>query len=125
LENLSLVVTKPLVVSITVPGPIPREGEQTAAVHVRRFGDEPQPVRVQFDDGPGGISAPIVVTIPSDSSDATIRLTAAADAPLGKFDNLVVEASTVVKGQRITVHSQPAHVEVQPAPARDSPEESP
>lgn len=124
LDKVSLVVTKPLVVSITLPAPITAGGEQAAAVHLRRFGDEPQPVRVQVNDGPAGISAPIFVTIPSDASDATIPLKAAADAPIGKYDNLVVVASTRVKGQDVTVHSQPAHVEIQSESTRNPAEKA-
>lgn len=125
LENVALHITKPLVVSVSLPGPIAAGGEQAATIRVRRFGDEPQPVRVQINDGPQGISAPIFVTLPGDASEATIPLRAAADAPPGKFDNLVVVASTTVKEQTITVHSHPAQVEIQPAPAAASAEGSP
>ena len=44
-----------------------------------------------------------------------IPFTAAADAPAGKFENLVAVASTAVKGQNITVQSKPATIEIQPA----------
>lgn len=125
LEHLGLQVTKPLVVSIMAPGPIAAGGEQSAVVRVRRFGDEPQAVRVQVNEGPAGISAPIFITIPSDASEAPMTLRAAADAPPGKFDNLVVVASTTVKGQNIAVQSQPAHLEIQPAPAGNSAEGAP
>ena len=118
LENLSLHVTKPLVVSVAMAGPIVAGGEQQAEVKLQRFGDEPQPVRLQVSDGPAGLSAPIFVTIPADANQITIPFTAAATAPPGKFDNLVVVASTTVKGQAITVQSKPAPVEIQLAAAQ-------
>jgi uncharacterized membrane protein len=98
-------------------GPVVAGGAQQAELKVERFGKEPQPVKLQFSDGPAGLAAPIVVTIPGDSNQVTIPLTAAADATPGKFDNLIVVASTTVKGQNITVQSKPAAVEIQPAPA--------
>jgi hypothetical protein len=116
LANIPLQVTRPLVVSISLPAPIIVGGEQVATIRVRRFGSEPQPVRVQVDDGPAGVSAPIFVTIPADASEATIPLHAAADAAPGAFDNLVVAASTTVAGQAIEVRSLPAHLEIQAAP---------
>jgi hypothetical protein len=118
LENVTLHVTKPLVVSLSMMGPIVAGGRQDAQVHVQRFGDSPQPVRLQVSDGPAGLAAPIFVVIPGESSQVKIPFTAVADAPAGKFENLVVVASTVVKGQNITVQSKPALVEIQPAPAQ-------
>ncbi len=116
LANIPLQVTRPLVVSISLPGPISAGGEQSATIHVRRFGDAPDAVRVQVHDGPASVSAPIFVTIPADASEATIPLHAAADATSGAFDNLVVTASTTVAGQAIEVRSLPAHLEIQAAP---------
>jgi hypothetical protein len=115
LENVTLRITKPLVVSLSVAGPITAGGGQHAEVNVERFGAEPQPVKLRFSDGPAGLAAPIMVTIPSDATQVKIPLTAAADAAPGKFDNLIVVASTAVKGQNITVQSKPAVVEIQPA----------
>jgi hypothetical protein len=117
LENVTLHVVKPLVVSLTMTGPIVAGGAQQAEVKVERFGDDPQPVKLQFSDGPAGLAAPIFVTIPSDAAQAKIPLTLAAGAAPGKFDNLIVVASTTVKGQNITVHSKPAAIEIQAAPA--------
>jgi hypothetical protein len=118
LENVTLHVTKPLVVSLSMIGPIVAGGAQQAEVKVQRFGDDPQPVKLQFSDGPVGLAAPIVAMIPSDTSQIKIPVTAAADAPAGKFENLIVVASTTVKGQNITVQSRPATVEIQPTPTQ-------
>jgi hypothetical protein len=116
LDNVTLHISKPLVVTLNMIGPIVAGGTQQAEVKVERFGDEPQPVKLQVSDGPAGLAAPIFVTVASDASHVRIPLTAAADAAAGKFDNLIVVASTTVKGQNITVRSKPATVEIQPAP---------
>lgn len=114
LQNLTLRVTKPLAVSITMAGPIVAGGMQQADVQLQRFGDDPQPVRLQVSDGPAGLSAPIFVSIPADASQIKIPLTADVSAPAGQFNNLIVVATTTVKGQNVSVVSKPAAVEVQP-----------
>jgi hypothetical protein len=113
LDNLTLRITKPLVVSLEMSGPIVAGGEQHADVKLRRFGPDPQPVRVQISDGPAGLAAPIFVMIPPEASDAKIRLSAAATTSPGKFENLVAVASTTVAGQSVIVASKPAVVEIQ------------
>ena len=55
LDNLKLRITKPLVVSVAMSGPIVAGGQQQAEVQLQRFGDEPQPVRLQVSDGPAGL----------------------------------------------------------------------
>ena len=118
LDKLKLRVTKPLVVSVAMAGPIVAGGQQQAEVQLQRFGDDPQPVRLQVSDGPAGLAAPIFVIVPNDANQAKIPITAAASAKPGKFDNLIVVATTVVKGQNVTVQSKPASVEIQPAPTK-------
>lgn len=114
MDKLSLRITKPLIVSVAMLGPIIAGGQQQAEVRLQRFGDEPQKVKLQVSDGPAGLLAPIVVTVPSDSNQVKIPFTAEPTATLGKFNNLVVVASTTIKGQNVTVQSEPAVVEIQP-----------
>ena len=118
LDNLKLHITKPLVVSVAMAGPVVAGGQQQAEVKLQRFGDDPQPVRLQVSDGPTGLAAPIYVIVAKDENLAKIPITAAASAKPGKFDNLIVVATTVVKGQNVTVQSKPASVEIQPAPTK-------
>ena len=118
LDNLKLRITKPLVVSVVMAGAVVAGGQQQAEVKLQRFGDDPQPVRLQVGDGPIGLAAPIHVIVAKDENIANITITAAASAKSGKFDNLIVVATTVVKGQNVTVQSKPAHVEIQPAPTK-------
>jgi hypothetical protein len=98
--------------SLAMTGPIAAGGTQQADVQLQRFGDEPQPVRLQVSDGPAGLSAPIFITVPADASQIKIPFTADGAAPVGKFENLVVVATTTVKGQNVTVQSKPAAVEI-------------
>ena len=116
-DDVKLRVVKPLVVSVALAGPIIAGGQQQAEIRLQRFGADPQPVKVQFTDGPAGVAAPITITIPSDSSAATIPIHAAAEAPAGTFPTLTAVATTNVQGQEITVRSQPASVEIQAPPA--------
>ncbi len=115
LENLKLRITKPLVVSVAMSGPIKTGSEQEAEVQLRRFGPNPQPVRIHVSDGPEGLAAPIFINIPANENHAKIRFRATASAKPGKFENLVVVASTTVAGQNIVVQSPPTPVEIQPS----------
>jgi hypothetical protein len=117
LEQLTLRVVKPLVVSVAVAGPILVGGVQQAEIRVQRFGNEPHAVRVHFTDGPAGLAAPIAITIPSDANAATVPLHAAVDAAPGTFNTLIAEASTSVQGQEVSVRSKPASVDIHAKPA--------
>ena len=125
LENVTLRITKPLVVSLNLPGPIPVGGTIEAEILLRRFGAEPGPVRVQVHDGPAGLLAPISVLIPANSSQAKLPLNATAAAVPGKYDNLIVVASTTVLSQIIRVESTAVSVEIQLPPAEPLPEGAP
>ncbi len=118
LNNVKLRVTKPLVVSVAMLGPIVAGKQQQAEVKVHRFGDDLQPVRLHVSDGPAGLATPIFVIVAKDAEQANIPITAASSANPGKFENLTVVATTVVKGQNITVQSRPATVEIQAAPTK-------
>jgi hypothetical protein len=125
LDDVLVRVTEPLVASVAMTGPIVQGGQQQAEVQLVRFGDNPQPVRLQVSDGPPGLSSPIFVKIPADASKTALRLTADADAPVGRFENLVVVASTVVDDENVTVSSKPAAIEIQPAPTEQATEATP
>jgi hypothetical protein len=125
LEQLTLRVVKPLVVSVAMAGPIIAGGVQHAEIRLQRFGSEPHPVRVHFTDGPAGLAAPIAITIPSDANVVTVPVHAAADAAPGKFDTLIAAASTSVQGQEISVRSSPASAEIQAKTAEKPAEGAP
>ena len=114
LDKVPLHVIKPLMVSVSVNGPIKRGGKQTAKIQLARFGDEPKPVTVRWRFGPVGLSGPLQMTIPGDKNEIEVELSAAVDAPEGKFNTLVAVAATNVKNHDVVVTSAPASVEVQP-----------
>jgi hypothetical protein len=116
LENIKLVVSKPLVVSVALPAPIVAGQQQLAAVRIQRFGNEPQPVQLQVTTAPDGLLAPISVKVPVETSEVMLPLAASTTATPGKFENLIVTASTMVNGQTVTVQSSPTIVEIRPAP---------
>jgi hypothetical protein len=122
LDDVKLQVTKPLVIDVSMAGPVAAGGEQSANVRIRRFGEPPEPVRLQVVDGPAGLAAPISVIAPADASELKIPITAAASAVPGKFENLIVVATTTVGGQNVSVRSRPAVVEIQ-SPSVESPPE--
>jgi hypothetical protein len=116
-ENIKLIVTKPLVLSVSSPAPIVAGQQQLAAVRIQRFGNEPQPVELRFTSAPDGLLVPISVNVPAETSDLKLPLAASTTATPGKYENLILTASTTVKGQTVTVESSPTIVEIQPAPA--------
>jgi hypothetical protein len=116
LEEVKLRVTKPLVATLTMAGPLVQGSTQQAEIRVQRFGDDPQSVHVRFIDGPPGLSAPIALTIAADQSQASAALSADAAAPTGTFDNLAAQVSTTVGGQAVVVVARAA-IEIQPPAA--------
>lgn len=118
LDDVKLHLTKPLVVSATMAGPIVAGGQQQAEVKLQRFGDDPRPVRLHVSEGPEGLAVPISILVPKAENLAKIPITATAGATPGKFENLIVVATTVVKGQNVTVQSEPASVEIQSMPTK-------
>jgi hypothetical protein len=118
LDNLKLHITKPLVVSVAMAGPIVAGGHQQAEVKLQRFDDNPQPVRLRVSEGPEGLAAPISMLVPKGENLAKIPITAPASVKSGKFDNLIVVATTVVKGQNVAVQSKPAPVEILSIPTK-------
>jgi hypothetical protein len=115
-ENNKLIVTKPLVVSVALPAPIVAGEQQLATVRIQRFGNEPLPVELRVISAPDGLLAPISVNVPTEASELKLPLAASTTATPGKYENLILTASTTVQGQTITVESSPTIVEIQPAP---------
>ena len=68
--------------------------------------------RREFLQRPAGIEAPAAVAIGPDASEVEIMLGAAADAPEGSFADLVIAATTKIKGQDVTVESPAATLEI-------------
>lgn len=112
LADIPLAVVKPLAVSVAPAGPIAPGGQQKLKITATRMSDEKTPIALVWRKRPVGIDAPADATIAPDASEIEIMLTAAADAPLGSFADLIVAATTKIKGQDVTVESPAATLEV-------------
>ena len=85
----------PFTINVTPPSvPLVRGGELTIPVKISRHEGFNQPVQFRCDWRPPGIGVPPNETIPSGQSEAVLRISAQAGAPLG-VSPLVVVASTV------------------------------
>jgi hypothetical protein len=104
-------VVKPLVVSAAPAGPIAINGKQKVKVTANRFGEN-GPIALAFKNLPTGITAPEGTVIPEGMTEVEVELSAAADAAVGRIENLVVAASTKVKETDVAVESPPVAFEV-------------
>ena len=84
----------PFSIDIDPPAaPLLRAGELAVPVRIKRKPGFDEPIEIQFDFIPKGLSVQEKTTVPGDSSEATMRVSAKADAPLGN-QPLVVTANT-------------------------------
>lgn len=86
----------PFTVDIDPPtAPILRAGEIRVPIRVTRQQGFDEPIEVQCDFVPTGLATEPKITIPGETSEATMLISAKADAPLGS-QPLVVTANTTV-----------------------------
>ena len=71
-----------------------------------------QPIVLKWKKLPPGVTGPAEMTIPADQTFGDVDLTAAADAPAGKIEDLAVVATTKFQGQDLTIDSAPIAAEV-------------
>jgi hypothetical protein len=116
LEQVPLAIVKPLAVTLSAAGPIAPGGQQKLKLTAKRFAAEKTPIALVWRKRPVGVTAPDNLTLGPEQSELEIPLTAAADAPLGAFADLILAATTKVKGQDVTVENPPATLEVKAAP---------
>ena len=112
LGEVALRVTKPLVVSAAMAGPIAPGGKQKLKITITRFGDHKAPVAIALQNLPAGVTAPEGTAVPEAKNEVEIELTAAADAAVGKTENVTVVGSTKVKEQDVTALAPALIVEV-------------
>ena len=100
LDRFALAVTDPPPFSVEVRAPgvaLVRGGELAIPVRIHRRPGFDEPVEFRCDWFPPGVAVPPTAIIPPGQSEATLRITADANAPLGRCP-LVVGASTTVEG---------------------------
>lgn len=89
-----IVEPSPFSIDIDPPAaPLLRAGELAVPVRIKRKPGFDEPIEIQFDFVPKGLSFQEKTTVPGDSSEAIMRVSAKADAPLGP-QPLVVTANT-------------------------------
>ena len=113
LAKVPLRVVKPLDIAGAATAPIAPGGKHKFKMTALRYDPaDPQPVDVTLRDLPSGITGPGKVTIVPGETEAVVELVADGGAAEGKFDTLVLTATTRVKGMEVAVESAPVHLEV-------------
>jgi hypothetical protein len=114
--KLPLAIITPLVATVAPEGPISPGQKQKVKVSVVRFnpgaGEDKQPVTIKWKKLPPGVTAAGDATIAADQTETIVELSAAADAKVGEFDGLVVDALTKFQGADVTVESAAVKWEV-------------
>jgi hypothetical protein len=87
------------------------ETQGQVAQNIAPAGDQ-RMVALVWKNLPTGISAPAQVSLPVGQDKVEIELAAAGDAPAGKFDKVLVAATTNIAGQDVTAESAPAAIEI-------------
>jgi hypothetical protein len=104
LANVPLQVVDPLAITGTLAAPLAPGATAALKLNVTRFGDA-SPVRISFTNLPAGVTAPAEVTIAPDQQEIEVPLTAAADAPTGKYEAATVIGQSDIKGQAVVTQS--------------------
>jgi len=110
--DFRLNVITPLAVAAAPAGPLVQGQKQKVKLTLTRRGDDKQPVDLKFKSLPAGVTAPEKTTLAADQNEVEVELTAAADAAIAKFDQLIAVASCKYAGTDITIESPAASLEV-------------
>ena len=110
--EIPVTIGTPLAVSLVPDGPLTQGQPQKAKVVLTRAGDDKQPVEVKFKKLPAGVTGPESVKLEAEQNEIEIELTAAADAPVGTFDDIAVSAATKYAGVDLSVDSPNVSLEV-------------
>lgn len=110
--DICLSVITPLAVAAAPAGPIVQGQKQKVKLTLTRKGDDKQPVDLKFKALPAGVTAPEKTTLAPDQNEVEVELSAAADAAVVKFEQLVAIATSKYAGTDLTVESPAAVLEV-------------
>lgn len=110
--DIRLNVITPLAVTVAPAGPIAQGQKQKVKLTLTRKGDDKQPVDVVFKALPAGVTAPEKTTLAADQNEVEVEISAAADAAVVKFEQLVVTAASKYAGTDISAESPAAVLEV-------------
>jgi hypothetical protein len=115
-SRVALEVVTPLTITTEVLGTLAQGGTQKVKVTAARFnagqGGDRQPITLQWTKLPQGVTGPESITIAADQDAVEIELSAAGDAPVGKFDDSTLRATTKFFGQDVALEVKSAPIEV-------------
>ena len=85
---------------------------EAKVVTATRFGEDKGAIALSFVNLPTGVTAPEGSVIPEGQKEVEVDLSAAADAAVGRIENLAVNGSARVKETDVSVQSAPTPFEV-------------
>jgi hypothetical protein len=110
--NVAVNILSPLAATVTPAGPLVQGKTVKVKLAIVRRGEDKQPVELKFKALPQGVTGPEKIAFTPDQQEMEVELTAAADAPAVKFEQLAVSATTKYAGQDIAVDSPNVALEV-------------
>jgi len=87
------------------------ETQGQVAENIAPAGDQ-RMVALAWKNLPKGVTAPDRVSLPVGKATVEVELAAAGDAAVGKFDKILVAATTNIAGEDVTAESPPAALEI-------------
>ena len=110
-KEIKLAVVNPLRISAVANGPLVPGQTQKVKVSLNRRGSDKQPVTVKWSNLPAGVSSPDF-TLTAEQNEMEVELTAAADAKVGTYADLTVDAVSKYAGTAISAKSDKVTLEV-------------
>ncbi|MFP6672184.1 MAG: hypothetical protein VB857_12275 [Pirellulaceae bacterium] len=116
-EDVVVHVVTPLKVELSAPAAVIVGQSQKVKVKViRGAGSAPQPVTLKWKNLPAGVTGDETITIAADQTELEVELKAAADAKVGKFTGLALDAQTKYADKDVAVASASVALETKKAP---------
>jgi hypothetical protein len=110
--SVAVNILSPLAATVTPAGSLVQGKTVKVKLAIMRRGEDKQPVELKFKALPQGVTGPEKIAFAPDQHEMEVELTAAADAPVAKFEQLAVSATTKYAGQDIAVDSPNVALEV-------------
>ena len=116
-KDIIIHVVTPLKVELSAPAAVIVGQSQKVKVKViRGAGSAPQPVTLKWKNLPAGVTGDETITIAADQTELEVELKAAADAKVGKFTGLALDAQTKYAEKDVAVASASVALETKKAP---------
>ena len=116
-QDIVVHVVTPLKVELSAPAAVIVGQSQKVKVKViRGLGSAPQPVTLKWKNLPAGVTGDETITIAADQTELEVELKAAADAKVGKFTGLALDAQSKYAEKDVTATSAAVALETKKAP---------